>query len=179
MHTIAQFESNNRYNTGFLVSILWTRANQERGKKPMARETGKFGLTAMTVFLFFGATMATLAGVTLLFPGSFLDPVWRLNPEAGEQLHQLGRGVGIAFLGLGAAMLVAAIGWMKRRFWGWALAVVIIASQVLGDLVNALRGEWLKGAVAVAITGALLVYLLQPKVRAEFGKIESDSTRRK
>ena len=126
----------------------------------------------MAVFLVFGATMATLAGITLLFPGSFLDPVWRLNPEAGEQLRQLGRGIGIAFLGLGAAMVAAAIGWIRRRFWGWALAAIIIASQVLGDLVNALRGEFLKGAIGVAIAGALLVYLLRPRVRRVFRRDE-------
>jgi hypothetical protein len=132
------------------------------------RSGRNFGLTAMAVFLVFGATMATLAGITLLFPGGFLDPIWRLNPEAGDQLRQLGRGVGIAFLGLGAAMVTAAIGWIKRRFWGWALAVIIIASQVLGDLVNAVRGEFWKGAIGVAIAGALLAYLLRPNVRRAF-----------
>jgi hypothetical protein len=132
------------------------------------RNVENFGLTAMAVFLFFGAAMATFAGITLLFPGSFLDPIWRLNPDAGEQLRQLGRGIGIAFLGLGAAMVAAAVGWIKRRFWGWALAVIIIASQVLGDLVNALRGEFLKGAVGVVIAGALLVYLMRRNVRDAF-----------
>jgi hypothetical protein len=127
----------------------------------------------MAVFLVFGATMATLAGITLLFPGSFLNPIWRLNPEAGEQLHQLGRGIGVAFLGLGAAMVAAAIGWIKRRFWGWALAVIIIASQVLGDLANALRGEFWKGAVGVAIAGALLAYLVRPVTRCAFKKNSS------
>ena len=136
----------------------------------MKRSNRSFGLTAMAIFLFFGATVATLAGITLLFPGSFLDPMWRLNPEAGEQLRHLGRGIGIAFLGLGAAMIAAAIGWIKRRFWGWALAVVIIASQVLGDFVNALRGEWLKGAVGAAIAVALLVYLLRSTTRGAFEK---------
>src|ERR1700752_3008845 len=105
----------------------------------------------MAIFLFFGATVATLAGITLLFPGSFLDPMWRFNPEAGEQLRQLGPGIGIAFLGLGARTIASGVGWIKRRFWGWALAVLIITSQVLGDFVNALRGEWLKGAVGAAI----------------------------
>ncbi len=137
------------------------------------RNSHSFGLTAMAVFLVFGAVMATLAGITLLFPGSFLDPIWRLNPEAGEQLHQLGRGIGVAFLGLGAAMVAAAIGWIKRRFWGWALAVIIIASQVLGDLVNAARGEFLKGAVGVVIAGALLVYLIRPATRGAFEKNSS------
>ena len=127
----------------------------------------------MAVFLVFGSTMATLAGITLLFPGSFLDPVWRLNPEAGEQLRQLGRGIGIAFLGLGAAMVATAIGWIRRRFWGWALAVIIIASQVLGDLVNAFRGERLKGAVGAAIAGALLAYLIRPVTRGAFEKNSS------
>jgi hypothetical protein len=137
------------------------------------RSSHSFGLTAMAVFLVFGATMATLAGITLLFPGSFLDPIWRLNPEAGEQLGQLGRGIGVAFLGLGAAMVAAAIGWIKRRFWGWALAVIIIASQVLGDLVNALRGEFLKGAVGVVIAAALLAYLIRPVTRGAFEKNSS------
>jgi hypothetical protein len=132
------------------------------------RNVENFGLTAMAVFLFFGAAMATFAGITLLFPGGFLDPIWRLNPDAGEQLRQLGRGIGIAFLGLGAAMIAAAVGWIKRRFWGWALAVIIIASQVLGDLVNALRGELLKGAVGVVIAGALLAYLMRRNVRDAF-----------
>ncbi len=124
----------------------------------------------MGVFLFFGATMATLTGITLLFPGSFLDPMWRLNPGAGDGLRQFGRGIGIPFIALGVAMVAAGVGWMKRRFWGWALAVVIIASQVVGDLFNALRGQFLKGAVGVVIAGALLLYLLQPKVRTAFAR---------
>jgi len=67
-------------------------------------------------------------------------------------------------------MIIAAIGWIKRRFWGWALAVVIIASQVLGDFVNALKGELLKGAVGAAIAVALLVYLLRSTTRGAFEK---------
>ena len=122
----------------------------------------------MGAFLLFGATMATLAGITLLFPGTILDPVWKLNPVASEQLHQLGPVVAVAFLALGAVLIVTAIGWMKRRFWAWALAVVIIASQVVGDLGNAIRGQYLQGAVGVLIAGALLLYLLQPKVRTAF-----------
>src|SRR5277367_6229185 len=125
-----------------------------------------FGLIAMGAFLLFGATTATLAGFMLLFPGTILEPLWKLNPMAGEQLHQLGPA--IAFLALGAVMLVTAIGWMKSRFWAWALAVVIIASQVVGDLANAIRGQYLQGAVGVLIAGALLIYLVRPKVRTAF-----------
>jgi len=132
------------------------------------RNNNDFGLITMGAFLLFGATMATLAGITLLFPGTVLDPVWRLNPVASEHLHQLGPVVAIAFIALAVVMLVVAIGWMKRRFWAWALAVVIIASQVVGDLGNAIRGQYLQGAAGVVIAGALLLYLLQPKVRSAF-----------
>jgi hypothetical protein len=51
---------------------------------------------------------------------------------------------------------------------GWGLAVVIIATQVLGDLVNLFMGEFVRGGVGVTIAGALLFYLLRPKVRAAF-----------
>jgi hypothetical protein len=46
---------------------------------------------------------------------------------------------------------------------------VIIAIQVLGDIVNCVRGDWLRGGVGVVIAGALLLYLARPKVRGVFG----------
>jgi hypothetical protein len=51
---------------------------------------------------------------------------------------------------------------------GWRLAVVIIATQVLGDVVNCVRGDWLRGGTGVIIAGALLLFLLQPRIRAPF-----------
>lgn len=56
------------------------------------------GLTAIAVFLFFGAAMALLAGTTLIFPGTVLDRAWRLNPVAYAQLAPLGPPVGIVFI---------------------------------------------------------------------------------
>ena len=122
----------------------------------------------MGVFLFFGAVMASLAAITLLCRGTALDRVWALNPTAYEQLSPLGRIVGILFMVLGAALLTAGIGWFRRRRWGWRLAFVIIATQVLGDVINCVRGDWLRGGTGVVIAGALLLFLLQPKVRAGF-----------
>ncbi len=125
-------------------------------------------LTAMGVFLFFGAVMASYAGVTLIWRGSFLDRLWAIHPAAFQQLTVYGRIIGIPFLALGAALALAGAGWIKRRRWGWTLATIIIAGQVLGDLVNAFMGRPLEGAVGVAIAGALLVYLLRPATRAAF-----------
>ena len=126
------------------------------------------GFTAIGVFLFFGAMMASLAAATLLWRGSALDLIWALNPRAYKQLAPLGRTVGILFLLLFAALATAGIGWFRRRLWGWRLAVVIIATQLLGDVVNCVRGDLLRGGIGVIIAGALLLFLVQPKIRATF-----------
>jgi hypothetical protein len=81
------------------------------------------------------------------------------------------------FLLLGTALAVAGTGRFKRRLWGWRLAVVIIATQVLGDLVNVLRGDIVKGAIGFTIAGGLLFYLLGSEVRAAFGSGNMTSVR--
>ncbi len=97
--------------------------------------------------------MASLAGTTLVWPGSALDRIWNLNPRAHDELVPFGRVVGIPFLLLGATLAVASLGWFKRRRWGWRLAVAIIATQVLGDLVNIFRGDPLRGGIGFLIAG--------------------------
>jgi hypothetical protein len=126
------------------------------------------GFSVFGVFLFFGSAMAGLAATTLLNPGTFLDHAWRLNPSAYRQLSSLGTKVGLLFVLLSAALLASGIGWFRRQRWGWRLAVAIIATQVFGDLVNLVSGEWLRGTVGVVMAGALLVYILSPRIRAAF-----------
>lgn len=114
--------------------------------------------------------MATLAGITLTWPGTRLDRIWELNPRAYRQLAPIGALAGIGFLVLGGVLLASAIGWMRRRLWGWRLTVGIIATQALGDLVNAIRGDVPGGVVGCVIAGTLLGYLLRPGVRRVFGR---------
>jgi hypothetical protein len=130
----------------------------------------------MGVFLYFGAVMASLAGMTLIWPGTFLDRLWILNPRAYNQLSTFGTAAGIAFLSLGAILAFAGMGWRHRRFWGWALALVIVATQVLANLVNAARGDLLKGCAGFLLSGALLCFLFRPRVRAVFTRKPSENT---
>ena len=126
------------------------------------------GLTAFGVFLFWGAAMATLAGVTLVWRGTMLDHIWSLNPRAYSQLGPLGYKAGILMLVVAAALSVAGVGWFNRCHWAWSLAVAIIATQIAGDVVNLYLGRVIEGAIGVAAAGALLFYLLRPPVRAAF-----------
>lgn len=94
------------------------------------------GIIAMGVFLFFGATMAFLAGATLVWRGTILDRAWAIHAAAHARLLPFGKTAGILFLLLGGILVVAGAGWWKRRLWRWGIAVAIIVTQVLGDLVS-------------------------------------------
>jgi hypothetical protein len=120
------------------------------------------------MLLFFGSCMAFFAGTTLLWRGTVLDRMWALNAPAYKQLAPFGKTAGIPFLLLSATLVVAGIGWRKRRRWGWWLAVAVIATQVLGDLVSVFMGHAVGGGIGVTIASALLFYLLRPKVRFAF-----------
>ncbi len=87
---------------------------------------------------------------------------------AYKQLSPLGGKVGILFLLLALVLVVSGVGWFQRRLWGWRLAVAIIGTQVIGDIVNLVRGDWLRGGTGVVIAGGLLLYLLTARLRATF-----------
>jgi hypothetical protein len=125
-------------------------------------------MTAMGVLLLFGAIMASLAGTTLVWSGTLLDRMWTLNPRAYKELAPFGKAVGIPFLLLGLTLAVASIGWFKSRLWGWRLAVAIIATQVLGNLVNLWMAHYFEGGIGAAIAGALLLYLFRADVKNVF-----------
>jgi hypothetical protein len=128
------------------------------------------GFAAIGAFLYFGATMAGLAATTLLWHGTVLDRAWILNPKAYQQLAPLGSKIGVLFLILALALAAAGIGWFHRRLWGWALAVAIIGTQVMGDTINLIKGDVLRGGTGFLIAGLLLFYLLTPRVRAAFAR---------
>src|SRR5262245_28904933 len=134
------------------------------------------GVTAFGLFLLFGTAMALLAATTLLFSGTPLDRIWFLNPRAYRELAPFGKAAGVGFALLAATLSLAAVGWFRRRRWGWRLAVALIAVQVLGNLVNFFQGRVVEGAVGITIAGALLVYLLRRPIRILFPKTKNIRT---
>ena len=123
------------------------------------------GWFAIGIFLLGGAVLATFAGITLIFPGTFLDRAWLLNPTGHAELTALGRWVGFLFPLLGLVLAAAGMGWLKRRRWGWRLAVLLIAANAVGDLSRLVSGAWIAGTVGVLIAGMLLIYMMRPAMR--------------
>ena len=136
---------------------------------PSSSETARpRGFLPIGIFFIFGATMAAYAAITLLVPGTFLDALWALNQRGHEGMRALGRLGALPFIVLTVALAQAAVGWFRRRRWGWVLGTSIIAINAVGDLVNLAIGEQLKGTVGLVIAGLLLVYLTRPRVRNYF-----------
>ncbi len=112
--------------------------------------------------------MAAYAAITMAFPGTPLDSLWALNKRGHEGLVWLGRIAAIPFVVLSVALVFAAVGWLRRRRWGWVLGVTIIGINMAGGLSQVVMGERLKGAVGVVIAGALLGYMTRSRIRKYF-----------
>lgn len=114
--------------------------------------------------------MAALACLGLLLPGGFLEPMWRVNPDARRQLGQMGGWAPLLMAVVSAACALASSGLWRRRRWGHRLAIGILVVNLAGDAANAvLRGD-LRTLIGLPIGGLMIAWLLSPLVRAWFGR---------
>jgi hypothetical protein len=128
------------------------------------------GITALVIFFIFGTTMAGLSCIALAVPGSFLEPMWRLNPSARDGLVQLGAWAPILMAIVSAACGIAAIGLWRGRSWGWRMALTVLAVNFVGDAGNvAIRGDW-RTIIGLPVGGAMIAYLLSRNARRWFGR---------
>jgi len=126
------------------------------------------GFLPIGAFFVFGATMAVYAATTLLVPETVLDLLWALNKRGHTGLILVGRGAVFMFAVLSVLLGLAAVGWFRRKYWGWVLGVTIIAINATGDLINSVMGDWRKAAIGLAIAGLLLIYMARARVRNYF-----------
>ncbi len=123
------------------------------------------GIKLLSVFFGFGAAMCLLTIVMLLFPGSPLDSLWKLNPDAHVAFQSLGKLSILLMLIVGAACALASIGLAKRARWGIPLALGILIVNLIGDSLNALlRHDW-RTLIGLPIAGAMIAYLLSVRRR--------------
>lgn len=137
------------------------------------RQSSNRAFIAIGLFCYFAMTMALYAAITLLHPGTFLNDIWSLNPAAHRDLFPFRKPAGVMFLLIAATAAIAGYGWLRRRTWGWRLAVLGIGTQVVGDCVNLVRGDLVRGGAGLLIGGALLIYLLSDKIKSNFNSAVS------
>ena len=112
--------------------------------------------------------MALLTLFMLLFPGSVLDSLWRLNPEAQLGLESVGPWAIMLMAIVATACGLSAVGLAKLAQWGRMLALAVLAVNLMGDIGGALiRGDP-RTLIGVPIGGAMILYLLSSRVRSAF-----------
>jgi len=133
-------------------------------------------LVGITVLSFFFAVGSVIAGVTcvaLLAPGSWLSFIWRFNPAARVAFYALGAWALVLMLGVALACAFAARGLWVRAVWGRRLAVVLLAINLIGDVLNAfIRGD-LRMLIGIPIGAALIAYLSSGRVRSHFTSFQA------
>ncbi len=126
------------------------------------------GITALSIFLLFGALMGFIAFVSLLFPGSFLEPMWRLNPRAREGFSSIGVWAVVLMCAVWVACASAAVGLWRGARWGYRLALMIFAINLLGDVANVILGTEPRAVVGIPVVIAIFVFLASKRVRRFF-----------
>lgn len=123
----------------------------------------------VAAFLFFATVIASVVGVSLLFPNRLLDRLWKLNPEGAVLFHSIGPISGVFLLALAVGTLAAARGLLAGRRWAWWFSVALFAIDAAGNIVSFfLIHDALRTATGALISSAFLIALCRPTVRRYF-----------
>ena|SRR5215213_3694600 len=126
------------------------------------------GITALSLFFAAGCLIAFTSAVSLLFPESFLEPMWRLNPRARTAFSSMGMWAPVLLITVSAACGIAAFGLWRGRRWGYRVATGLLVVNLIGDVANVVLGTEPRAIVGIPIVALLLVYLFRPGVRCYF-----------
>ena len=127
-----------------------------------------FGVVALVMLFAIGSCASFLSAVSLTFPGSFLEPIWRLNPNAREGFSHVGGWAIVLMIGVCIACTFTAVGLWRGRRWGYWLAVVMLVVNLGGSIVNVITGIEPRAIIGIPIVGAILAYLLRKRIRFHF-----------
>lgn len=128
-------------------------------------KTRPFGVVALVMLFAIGTCASFLSAVSLTFPGSFLEPIWRLNPNARAAFSNAGAWAIVLMIGVCIACTFTAVGLWRGRLWGYWLAVVM---NLGGNVVNVITGTEPRALIGIPIVVAILAYLIRKRTRYHF-----------
>ena len=131
-------------------------------------KTRPFVVTLLIILFVIGTVASLISVISLSFPGSFLEVVWRLNPHAREGFARIGGWSVALMLAVCVACLLAAIGLWRGLRWGYWLAIAMLCLDLIGSIINVVAGTEPRALVGIPIVVILLIYLLRNKTRERF-----------
>jgi hypothetical protein len=118
----------------------------------------------LVIFFTAGALISLIVMLALAFPGSYLESIWWLKPEAQSQFQAIGRGASVALMAVVAAACgLAAVGLAKNSEWGRRVAIGVLTINLIGDSLSALLTRDAKILVGLPIGGLMILYLVRIK----------------
>jgi hypothetical protein len=125
-------------------------------------------VTFLIVLFLIGTIASLISVISLSFPGSFLESVWRLNPHAREGFARMGMRAVLLMLVVCIACLLTTIGLWRSLRWGYWLAVAMLLMNLVGDVINVVSGTERRALIGIPIVLVLLIFLLRNKTRKYF-----------
>jgi hypothetical protein len=122
------------------------------------------GRILLVIFFAAGTLISLVVMFALVFPGSDLESIWSLKPEAQTQFQAIGRGTSVALMAVVAgACGLAAVGLAKNAEWGRRVAIAVLTVNLIGDSVNALFMRDAKTLIGLPIGGLMILFLVRAK----------------
>lgn len=125
-------------------------------------------VTLLIILFAIGSVASLISVITLTFPGSFLDVVWRINPQAYEGFTRIGAWSVVLMSVVFVACLLTAIGLWRRLALGYWMAAVMLTANLTGDAINVIAGNDRRAIVGIPIALILLLYLTRRNTRKYF-----------
>jgi hypothetical protein len=138
-------------------------SNNSLAKPPLLKQSRRHYWFA--AFFAFGATMCLLTVMLLVFPGTKLDSLWSLNPDAHVAFQSVGGWSILLMLAVGTGCALTAIGLWRGTLWGIRLGLAILLVNIIGDLVNVVTRHDFRPLVGLPIAGAMIFYLARGATR--------------
>ena len=122
------------------------------------------GISLVALFFAFGTAMSGLTVFLLVFPGTALDHLWRINPHAQQEFTSIGNLAVMLMVAVCAACSIAAVGLWRQKGWGIVAAVILLCINLVGDVSNALLARSWHTLIGVPVAAIMMGYLLrEPK----------------
>ncbi len=109
--------------------------------------------------------MCLLTIALLVFPGTKLDSLWNLNPDARVAFQSLGSWSVLLMLAVGTGCALTAIGLWYEKLWGVPLAIAILFINIIGDLVNVVIRHDYRPLIGVPMAGEMIFSLPRFRTR--------------
>lgn len=126
------------------------------------------GLAFLSGFFIFGVLMCLLTVAMLAFPGSFLEPLWRMNPDAQHAFKKMGSWAIVLMLLAGAGCLLAGLGLATRAPWGRQVAIAILTLNLLAGVISAVVRRDPRTLIGSPIAVAMILFLHSHGVKRVF-----------